>query len=60
MMKENQSLEDAKTLFLRTGFCRHEDEFKRVVFPLGTNTVITNCGVCGKEYDRRYVSNPKT
>jgi len=60
MMEENLSLYNAKMLFLRTGYCGHKDEFRVTAFPPDTNTVITTCGVCGKEFDRRYIKNPKT
>ena len=60
MMQQNQELRDAKREYLRTGYCRHPEKFKVAAFPLGTNTVITSCGVCAHEFDRRYVSNPKT
>jgi len=60
MMDYDQTLLHAKMLFLRTGFCDHIVEFRVTAFPPGTNTVITNCGVCGKEFDRKYVHNPKT
>jgi len=59
-MIDNLALYNAKIHFLRTGYCIHNPEFKVTAFPLGTNTVITNCGVCGFEFDRIYVHNPKT
>lgn len=59
-MEEDLALYNAKMYFLKTGYCKHANEFRVTAFPPGTNTVISNCGVCGKEFDRKYVSNPKT
>jgi len=58
MMEETQALQFAKIQYSVTGYCKHEDEFKQEIKPFGTNTVITNCGVCGKEHGRIYY--PKT
>lgn len=59
MMVDNLALYNAKMHFLRTGYCKHNPEFKVTAVPPRTNTVITNCAVCGYEFDRRYVRNPK-
>lgn len=57
MMEESQAFEYAKILYLRTGFCKHEDEFKQETQPYKTNIIITFCGVCKKEYGRIYTTS---
>ncbi len=53
-MMSQLALKDAKTRFLKFGFCKHDPEFIVTSKPRGTNVTLTNCGVCGKEYDREH------
>lgn len=55
-MVDNLELHNAKMYFLKTGYCKHQDEFKVTSHPLGTNVTLTNCGICGKEYGRTHQS----
>jgi len=51
-MIDNLALYNAKMHFLSTGYCKHSPEFMVTCHPRETNVTLTNCGVCGKEYDR--------
>lgn len=53
-MADNLALYNAKMYFLKTGYCKHDPEFMVTSKPRGTNVTLTNCGVCGKEYDRAH------
>jgi len=55
MMEESQALQYAKILYGRSGFCKHEDEFRQINQPYGTDVEVTTCGVCNKEFGRKIV-----
>ena len=50
-------LEQARARFLKFGHCDCELEFRVTCQPLQTDIVLTSCGVCGKEYDRKIKNN---
>lgn len=51
------TLEQARSRFLKFGHCDCELEFRVTSQPLQTDIVLTNCGVCGKEHDRKIKNN---
>ena len=53
---ENEVTESfAKGMYARTGFCAHWVKFQTESHIPFTNIVITNCGICAKEIDRKHV-----
>lgn len=52
---KNPEFARQQTYFLRTGECKHDEQFRYTTVPYGTKTQITNCGVCGKEFERCYL-----
>ena len=54
--KQNEvTFEYARGMYARTGFCHHWVKFQTESQIPHTDIVITNCGICAKEIDRKYV-----
>ena len=46
----------ARLRFQKFGYCVCDPEFRVTSKPRGTDIVLTNCGVCGKEHDRKIIA----
>ncbi len=56
--QQTKTFTDEQKLFLKTGYCDHSTLVKYSI--PNSDTILTNCKVCGKEFDREYIISDKT